>query len=121
MPEKKQINMGIEDGKEFFAHEMSLNFSPSQFIFDFRSITPRIDPRSKEIPFISLKHNVVMVDPFHAKRILEVLTNVVSEYEKQFGRIEKPEAVKKHEEKMKKMNKESDKKSSDESMPSYFG
>jgi hypothetical protein len=118
MPEeKKQINMGIENGEDFFAHEMSVNFSPTQFIFDFRCVTPRIDPRTREAPFISLKHNVVLVDPFHAKRILEVLTKTIGDYEKQFGKIEMPKALEKHEKTVKKAQKEDSK----ETMPSYFG
>lgn len=120
MPEqKKQINMGIDNGKEFFAHEMSINFNPTQFIFDFRCVTPRSDPRSKEIPFVSLRHNVVMVEPFHAKRILEVLSHMVQEYEKQFGKIEKPKPVKAYEKNMKKQAKQT--KATKETMPSYFG
>ena len=115
--QKKQINLGIEDGKEFFAHEMSVNFNPTQFILDFRCITPRVDPRSRETPFVSLKHNIVMMEPFHAKRMLEVLSNMINEYEKQYSRIEKPKALQKHEEDIKKLEK----KNSKETMPSYFG
>ena len=115
--EKKQINMNIDNGEDFFAHEMSVNFSPTQFIFDFRSITPRIDPRARDGPVLSLKHNVVMVDPFHAKRILEVLTTTMNEYEKQFGKIEKPKSLEKHEKNVKKAQKSDSK----ESMPNYFG
>ncbi len=78
MPEQqKKINLGISDGNEFFAHELSVNYNPTQFILDFRCVTPRSDPRSKVIPFISIKHNVVLVDTHHAKRILEVLQEVL--------------------------------------------
>ena len=118
MTEEKKINVGIDDGKEFFAHEMSVNFNPTQFILDFRCITPRIDPRSNEAPFVRMKHNVVMVDPWHAKEIIRVLGNVVKKYEEQFGEIKKPEAMKKYEEKKakKEVKKEEETKS-----PSYFG
>jgi len=115
--EKKQINMGIENGDDFFAHEMSVNFSPTQFIFDFKCVTPRVDPRVKEAPFLSLKHNIVMVDPFHAKRILEVLSHTVKHYEEKYGEIEKPKAIQKHE----KENKLEEKDNKKETMPSYFG
>ena len=116
----KKINLGIQDGNEFFAHELSVNYNPTQFIFDFRCVTPRSDPRSKETPFISIKHNVVLVDTHHAKRILEVLTNVVNQYEKQFGKIEKPKALKAIEKKAKKA-KNANKKSTKETIPSYLG
>lgn len=116
----KKINLGIQDGNEFFAHELSVNYNPTQFIFDFRCVTPRSDPRSKDNPFLSIKHNVVLVDTHHAKRILEVLQNVVSQYEKQFGKIEKPKALKMLEKKAKKSKKE-DKKTTKEVIPSYLG
>ena len=118
MPEKKQINFGIDDGKEFFAHEMSINFNPTQFIFDFRSVTPRIDPRSRETPFVSLKHNVIMVDPWHAKEVMRILGNAVQKFEDQFGKIEQPKAVKKYLKKAKKQKKEVSQKTQ---TPSYLG
>jgi len=118
----KKINLGIQDGNEFFAHELSVNFNPTQFIFDFRCVTPRSDPRSKDAPFISIKHNVVLAEPYHAKRILEVLGNVVKQYEEQFGKIEKPKALKALEKKAKKTAKENNnKKSTKETIPSYLG
>lgn len=117
MPEEKQINVGINDGKEFFAHELSINFNPMQFILDFKCVTPRVDPRTKDTPFISIKHNVVMVDPFHAKRIVEVLSNALNNYEKQFGKIEKPKALQKFEKSRKKTSKSEQKTQA----PSYLG
>jgi len=59
---EEKVNLNISDGDVFFAHELSINFNPMQFIFDFKSITPRVDPRSQTKASISLKHNVVMVD-----------------------------------------------------------
>jgi hypothetical protein len=121
MPEEqnKSINLGVDDGKEFFAHETSVNFNPTQFIFDFRCITPRIDPRSREIPFIALKHNVIMVDPWHAKEILRILNNSVQKFEEQFGTIEQPKAVQKYLKDAKKMQKKEP--SLETQTPSYFG
>ena len=58
--EEKKINFNINDGDDFFAHEMSINFNPMQFIFDFRSVTPRIDVRSRDSSVISIKHNVAV-------------------------------------------------------------
>jgi len=42
---EKKVNFGIEDGDNFFAHEVSVNFNPTQFVLDFKCITPRVDPR----------------------------------------------------------------------------
>lgn len=117
MSEQKKINLGINDGVEFFAHEMSINFNPTQFIFDFKCITPRNDPRSKETPYISIKHNVVMVNAHHAKQIHELLGKVISDYEKKLGKIDTPKAVKK--------SKKEEKKSKDDKttkeVPNYLG
>lgn len=118
MPEKQSINMGIDDGDEFFAHETSVNFNPTQFVIDFRCITPRIDPRSKETPFVSLKHNIVMVDPWHAKEIQRVLNSAVERYEKQFGKIKKPRSVEKYLKQKKKVKKET---TEETKTPTYFG
>jgi len=106
MPDEDKINMNINEGSEFYAHELSINFNPLQFVFDFKSVTPRIDPRSKDRASIVLKHNVVLVDPFHAKRIQELLSEVLKKYEKEFGKIEKPKALKMLEKKKKKGVKE---------------
>lgn len=118
MPEKKQINMGITDGDEFFAHETSINFNPTQFILDFRCITPRVDPRTREAPYVTLKHNVIMIEPWHAKEIQRVLDNVIEKYEEKLGKIEQPKAVKKHLEQAKKQEK---KVVEETQTPSYLG
>ena len=98
----EKINMSINDGDAFFAHELSINFNPLQFVFDFKSVTPRVDPRSKDRASICLKHNVVLVDPYHAKRVSELLGKVIKRYEKEFGKIEKPKALAALEKKTKK-------------------
>jgi hypothetical protein len=118
MEEKKKISLGINDGQEFFAHELTVNFNPTQFILDFKCITPRSDPRTKENPYVNIKHNVVLVDVFHTKKINELLGKMVNEYEKKYGKIEMPKALKK----LQKEKKESqDDKSTKQSIPSYFG
>ncbi len=117
MAEKQKINMSIMDGDAFFSHETSINFSPTQFILDFRCITPRVDARSQTAT-IALKHNVVMMEPYHAKQFLNVLSQVVKKYESEFGKIDKPDSIKKLEKKKKiKTTKEGKTVES----PSYFG
>ena|SRR3989338_8207022 len=90
---EEKINLNINEGDAFYAHELSINFNPLQFVFDFKSVTPRIDPRNKDRASIVLKHNVILVDPFHAKRVHELLGNVIKKYEKEFGKIEKPKQL----------------------------
>ncbi len=102
MPEHKEtINIAISDGEPFFAHEMTANFTPTQFSFDFKCITPRTDPRSKKPSFL-LKHNVIMVDPWHAKLLVSVMNNVLKKYEEEYGGIKKPKPVEVAEKKQKK-------------------
>jgi hypothetical protein len=100
--EEKRVNLSITDGNEFFAHEVSINFNPMQFILDFKCITPRVDPRSREGPTLALKHNVIMTDAYHAKNIAELLNDMIRKYEKEFGKIEKPKAIEMFEKKAKK-------------------
>lgn len=98
MAEAKQLNVNasIIDGDEFYAHEVAMNFGPTQFVFDFKTVTPRIDPRAnpeEHQATIVIRHNVVLVEPFHAKQILGVLGESIKKYEQQFGTIEKPKAL----------------------------
>lgn len=117
--DQEKINLNISDGEAFFAHELSINFNPMQFIFDFKNITPRIDPRSKSRASISLKHNVIMVDPYHAKNVLSLLEKTIKKYEKEFGAIKKPQALKMLEKKKK--NREVEDPKNKIQIPSYFG
>ncbi len=118
LPEEK-INLNINEGDAFYAHELSINFNPLQFVFDFKSVTPRVDPRSRDRASIVLKHNVILTDPYHAKRVYELLGNVVKKYEKEFGKIEKPAALKIVEKKNKKEGKKLKSKDKIEA-PSYI-
>jgi hypothetical protein len=115
----QKINLSISEGDAFFGHELSINFNPQQFIFDFKNVTPRVDPRSKDHPTLVMKHNVVMMTPYHAKMMKELLDKVIKKYEKEFCKIEKPEAVKIYEKKKKKSSKKSDNVAKE--APTYFG
>jgi len=118
MADEQKINMNISDGNAFFAHEVSINFNPTQFIMDFKNVTPRVDPRSKERASIALIHNVVMVEPYHAKKVYELFGKVLKRYEDEYGKIEKPKPLeifeKKHKKKAKKNNTKIE-------TPNYFG
>ncbi len=116
---EEKVNLNISDGDAFYAHELSINFNPMQFIFDFKSITPRVDPRSHTRASIALKHNVVMTDPYHAKKVLSLLEKTIKKYEKEFGTIEQPKALKALEKKRK--SKEGFSSKDKDSIPSYFG
>jgi len=117
--EEKQINVSINEGDNMFAHETTVTFNPTQFIFDFKSITPRIDMRNKEGHSLVLKHNLIIMDPFQAKGLIDLLKKVVDDYEKRFGKIQKPKALEKAQKKKK--EEENEKKKTVSAVPSYLG
>jgi hypothetical protein len=61
-----------------------------------------------------------MVDPLHAKKIAAFLLKRVEDYEKEFGKIEKPKAIKEFEKKHKKKDGKKDDEKAQQA-PSYFG
>lgn len=116
---EQQMNISINDGEAFFAHEASVSFNPTQFVLDFKSVTPRIDMRSKQGHNLAIKHNVLLLEPHNAKAFIGLITKMVEAYEKQFGKIEKPKAIKEFEKKHKELTKKA--KEQTAPTPSYFG
>jgi hypothetical protein len=116
--ETKNVNVTVNDGDSFFSNEASINFNPLQFFLDFKLITPRVDIRSKDTASISVKHNVVVVDPYHAKQLYDLFGTVIKKYEKEFGKIKKPDVVEIAEKKSKQIAVEN---KPDSTTPVYFG
>ncbi len=119
MTEEKNINLNINDGEAFYANEVSINFSPTNMFLDFKSVTPRIDPRNQSGPTFSLKHNVVILDPYTVQQFATLLAEVISRYEGEFGKIKKPEQIERLEKKQSQPKKQT--KSKDVGVPVYFG
>jgi len=117
MVEQQGLNINVIDGDAFFANEVSVNFTPMQIALDFKCVTPRIDPRGKGRPTFLMRHNVVMLEPWHAKNFLEVLQDMMKKYEQEYGKIKKPEALEKAEKKQKSVKKSELK----EDAPTYMG
>lgn len=117
---KETVNLHIVDGEPFYAHEATINFTPTQFIMDYKCITPRTDQRSKNTVSFLLKHNVIMLDPWHAKQLNTVLANILKRYEDEFGTIKKPKPLEKAEKKHKTLQaaQQSGEKTD---APTYFG
>lgn len=113
--EKKSLKFDIDNGQVFFADEVGIMHNPLKIMFDFRSVTPRIDIRNQEFQPIVIRHNVIMMDPYTAKTFLDLLKQNIANYEKQFGKITKPEALKKIEQKSKKEDVKQD------NTPAYLG
>ena len=123
---EKKINLNIIDGDAFFSHEISVNFNALQFILDFKNISPRMDPRSRQGTVMTLKHNVVLIDAYQAKRFHELLGKAIDKYEKTYIKIKKPKVMEKIEKERAKNKKKSKKtvntkKINDLNIPSYLG
>lgn len=119
MMAEKKYNINVSDGMDFFSNEASINFNPTQFILDFKSITPRVDMRAREGPVLSIKHNVILIDPYHAKNLHKLLGDVIKKYEKTYVKIKKPEALAKAEKNANKQAKDDSVKA--KSVPNYLG
>jgi len=112
--EKQNVNINISDGDAFFANEVSINFNPTHFFVDFKCVSPRIDPRNQSGATFSLKHNVIILEPYAIKEMASMMSEIVSRYEKEFGKIEKPKAAKV-------ADKRKGKTAAKEKAPAYFG
>lgn len=113
-----QVNLRIRDGEQFYSNESSINFNPAEIALDFKCITHTHDLGDRK--GLILKHNIVLLNPFHAKNFLNMLAKVVRDYEAKFGEIKKPDSIKKAEtlvKKEEKKRKENVKKDAE----SYFG
>jgi hypothetical protein len=109
----ENITGDVSVGKDFFAEQVSVSHSPIRFVVDFVRNTPRIDAASQSTKLLT-SHSVIMIDPYLAKEFLSVLTDNIGKYEKKFGKIEKPEALKKFE-------KEAQKHGNKPKKQDYFG
>lgn len=91
-------------GEDFLVENLSVSHSPIRFVIDFVRNTPRVDGSTHTTKMLS-SHSVVMLDPYLAKEFLSVLSENIRKYEKKFGKIEKPEALRKFEEETNKAGK----------------
>lgn len=126
----KKVNVNIVDGDEFFGQEVSISYNPTLFNIDFRRITSRVDMRSNDANVVVLRHNVVILEPYVVKNLIEIMQKSVERYETEFGKIEIPEQIKKLEKKVKKeiegksnnnTNKNQNNNVIEYKNPSYFG
>ncbi|MEM3374567.1 MAG: DUF3467 domain-containing protein [Candidatus Woesearchaeota archaeon] len=122
---EKKVKFDIDNGNVFFADEIGIIHNPLRIMLDFRSVTPRVDIRNQEFQPIVIKHNVVILDPFMAKNLLELLKQNIANYEKQFGKIKQPEQLRKINRKQKKSNIKNEtnieKNNKNEKTPAYLG
>ncbi|MBI5391785.1 DUF3467 domain-containing protein [Candidatus Woesearchaeota archaeon] len=100
---KVELNVRIKDSDQFFAQETTINYNPVEFVIDFKCVTPIQEFNQNSV---LMRHNIVMMTPFHVKSFLEALTRLVTDYEKKFGTIKRPAELEKAEKIMKKQEKE---------------
>ena len=104
--EEQGMRLDVADaGPEFFADEVAISHSPVKFVIDFKSITPRLDMQGQQ-PRHVLKHNIIKIDTFLAKDLIDVLKKNVEKYEKQYGKIEKPKQLERGKKERKKAKKQ---------------
>ena len=80
--EKKQLSLELkpEIAKGSYSNLAIISHSPSEFIIDFATMLPGLQK-----PEIS---NRIVMNPEHAKRLLNALADNVNKSESQFGTIE---------------------------------
>lgn len=80
--EKKGLGLDIsaEVAKGSYSNLAIISHSPSEFVIDFASMLPGM-PKAQVT-------NRIIMDPEHAKRLLNALMDNVTKYEAQFGLIQ---------------------------------
>lgn len=116
MADKQQISFNINEGRSFFADEVSITNGPTRLILDFKVTTPRIDVRAQQgkVPMV-IEHNTVHMDAYLAKQVHQLLGDHLEKYEDKYGDIEEPASLTQARE-----EHETDV-SSTEKKPGYFG
>ena len=104
------------DNAPMLSNQQTVAHQPDRFILDFKGVYPQYTPDNKEAIVIS--HKVILLDPFPAKKFLEVLKGNIARYEKKFGEIKKPAHVAKAEKELKKLQKQA---ATGTEAPSYMG
>ena len=79
--EKKQLSLDLkpEVAKGSYSNLAIISHSPSEFIIDFATMLPGLQK-----PEIT---NRIVMNPEHAKRLLNALSDNINKYETQFGQI----------------------------------
>jgi len=98
--EPQKLNVRIKDGDQFYANETSIQVGPLEIILDFKCNTQVQDIGNNK--GLLVKHNPIILSPFHAKSVLNILANSLKNYEEKFGVIKKPKELSKAESMMKK-------------------
>ena len=114
----REVNIRVKDGDILFAHETTINYNPTEFSLDFKSVATVQDVPNQNA--MVMKHSVILLSPHHIKSFYEVLGKVLKDYEKTYGEIKRPVVLEKAE---KLMKKQQDKAvtASEKDSENYFG
>ncbi len=85
---KNQLNIELKEemSSGVYSNLVVINYSPSEFVFDFISVMPGL-PKAKV-------NSRVILSPQHAKRLLSVLSDNIQNFESKNGKIKDLEVTK---------------------------
>ena len=97
MSNEKQSIQAINqfDKHAFLANHFTASHEPEKFILDFKNIHPEFTPDNQAM--LNIIHRVIIMDPYFAKTVLNVLDENIKKFEQKYGKIKKPESVEKAE------------------------
>ena len=78
---KIEIKVDDESASGSYSNYSNLSYSPEEFVMDFLFVQPTPPPG-----FGKLMSRVIM-SPGHAKRLLDMLSDNIAEFEERFGEI----------------------------------
>ena len=99
-----EMNVRVKDNAQFYSNDLAINVSPTEFVLDFKCMSQVQDIMQHSAVVVT--HQPVVISPIHAKGLVDILSKAIIDYEKKFGKIEKPKAVKKAEKLVEKTKKQ---------------
>lgn len=92
-----EINYGVA---AFYTDSMAVIHTSDKFVIDFRQTIPKLDQiENSRQETIYVEHNSVVMNPYIAKMLMNLLKDNIEKYEKKFGEIKIVESKSEKEEK----------------------
>lgn len=96
---EKKVNVVMDNSNNaFYASQVTVHHSSTDFCLDFGQLTPRTNftPEGGEISYVN-KHETILLHPVMAKQMYSILGTQIEKFEKDNGAIviPKPEEQKK--------------------------
>lgn len=83
-PQDLKLNIAPEVASGTYSNLAIISHSPSEMVLDFAQLLPGT-------PEANIRTRVIM-NPIHAKRLLNALADNIQKYERNFGTIQEPRA-----------------------------